>query len=413
MPIRIQEIAECRACGGRDLLPLLDLGHHPLANSLLDHPNQHEERLPLHLGLCRRCDLAQLLHEVDRDTLFSHYVWVTGTSATARAQAGQFCQAALDRIPPSRPDSYVLEIASNDGTFLRPFQLRGYDVLGIDPAKNIADQANSAGIPTQTAFFDLAIARELTSRRGKPNLVIARNVLAHVGNPRDFVSGLAHLIGDDGLAVLEFQSADRMISDLQYDAIYHEHQCYFSAITAQRLLAQFDLTIVEVDTSPISGGALIIYVRKAGHAVGPRAEATLAREEAGNRVGEQSWRSFCRRVPTHKDEFCRALQQQKADNSLIVGYGASARSSTLLNYCHIGPDLISRIADQNPLKQNRYTAGTHIPIRAPDDVLATHPKAVALLAWNFRPEIEPLLRQRYGFKGPVIVPLPEVEILGS
>ncbi len=234
----IQEINTCRSCGNSDLHSFLDLGKQPFANSLLDSADQQEGSYSLELLFCGHCSLVQLRHTADPKVLFPHYVWVTGTSSTAREQAYLFRDNALERMAPDSKKNYVLEVASNDGTYLQPFIKLGFDVLGVDPAANIVERANAEGIQTQCDFFSLNVASKIIDDRGHPDLVIARNVLAHVANLHDFVQGIAHLVGENGLAAIEFHYGSKILDGLQYDSIYHEHLCY---ITAQSLTTLLEL----------------------------------------------------------------------------------------------------------------------------------------------------------------------------
>lgn len=403
---RVYAIKACRSCGSEDLVPTFDLGQQPFANSLLDRPDQDDPAYPLAISVCRACGLAQLSHYVDPELLFSHYVWVTGTSSTARRYAELFCDDTLTRIGPDRP-GYVLEVASNDGTFLKPFQARGIEVLGVDPARNIVDAANRDGVPSRCGFFGLDEARAIAAERGHPGLVIARNVFPHVPDPHDFAAGIAHLVGDDGTAVIEFHDARLILEELHYDSIYHEHVSYFTATTFAALFARVGMSIVDFNKSPISGGSLVAFLRKTGRATPKSGVADrMAFETREGLNGLAAWEDFAERSRHHAAQLRGLVEEAAAGGRRVVGYGASARSSTLLNYCGLDHRYLAAIADQAELKQGKYTAGTHIPVLPPDEVFADRPDTVVLLAWNFRDEIEELLRTKYGFAGTIVAPLP-------
>jgi hypothetical protein len=393
------------------MVTFFELGAHALANSLLNAPNQAERTYPLELSFCRNCGLVQLNHTLAPEALFSHYVWVTGTSSMARNQSGRFCEEALARLPGQGNAGFVVEIASNDGTFLRPFMERGLRVLGVEPAGNIVEQARAAGISTRHAFFGEAEARAIVAESGPPVLVIARNVLAHVANLHDFVRGLVLLAGDDGLVVIEVHYGAKILADLQYDSIYHEHLCYFTAQSLAALLRRFGLTIVDVGESPISGGALVVYARRAGHPVSEAVARMLEAEQRGGVNELKNWECFAARAREHALRLHALLDEERVASHIVVGYGASARSSTLLSFSDIGTEQLAMIADQNPMKRGLFTAGSHIPIDLPEAVMQLNPQTVVVLAWNFLDEIREVLRERFAFKGRLLVPLPNAPVV--
>jgi len=399
-------IEACRVCGNRDIVGVLDLGEQPYANSLLKRPDEKEEFYPLSISWCPECSLVQLDQTAEPEDLFSSYVWVTSTSSTALEHAGNLYRDILSRVS-NLKESYVLETASNDGAFLRPFAENGYKVLGIDPAKNIADIAVAAGIPTICKFFGVKTAEEIVEEYGKAGVVIARNVLPHVANLHDFVQGLELCLADDGLLVAEFHYARVIFEELHYDSIYHEHLCYYTLKSIENLFNQYGLCVADIRKSPISGGSLILYIKKSS-----REESSVVQSyrdsETGTGINELTgWQDFAEKVQAHRRQLLEILTDTTKKTGPIVGYGASARSSTMLNYCGIDTRFLSVIADQNPLKQGLYTAGTHIPIASPEEVMKKKPEYVLILAWNFTDEIRGILRERFGYSGKCILPLPD------
>ncbi len=409
----IREMNSCRSCGGKGLATFLDFGNQPLANSLLESPEQAEGFFPLEMVFCHQCFMVQLRHTADPGELFSHYVWVTGTSSTAKNQAYRFRDAALERLEGSTLKTYVLEIASNDGTYLRPFKEKGFNVFGVDPAANIVKIANVDGISTQCGFFSETLAQQIVEKKGRPDLVIARNVLAHVAHPHDFVKGIAHLVGETSMAAIEFHYGAKILDGLQYDSIYHEHLCYITTQTIINLLALNGLTVVDIDEGPISGGALIVYVRKEGTKPNAEVARYLEREKVGRVNDFETWCRFGKDVMRHRDALLGLLDEELKAGRRVVGYGASARSSTMLNFCGIASDRLPVIADQNPLKHNKFTAGTHIPIMPPKEVINGKPDTILILSWNFLNEIKRDLVEKFGFTGRIIVPLPSAPVIES
>ena len=401
----MRKITECRVCKSKDSIEFLDLGEQPFANSLPKSLDEKENFYPLSLSWCPACNLVQLTQTAEPTDLFSNYVWVTGTSQAAKEHSMILYNEILSRTK-NLGDGYILEIGSNDGTFLQPFVLNGYRVLGIDPAKNIVDIAIASGVPTKCRFFGVKAAEEILNERGPARVVIARNVLPHVANLHDFVKGLRMCLDERGILVLEVHYAKIIIEQLHYDSIYHEHLCYFTLKSLEKLLNNFNFYISDIKASPISGGSLIVYVKK--HKVEESSIVQSYRDsEKETKVNElSSWENFAKSVYSHREQLLKILTNITEKSGPIVGYGASARSSTLLNFCGIDTRFISMIADQNPLKHKHYTAGTHIPVDSPVDVMKKNPKYVFILAWNFTEEIIDILRKRFGYTGKCIIPLP-------
>lgn len=401
----MDRIVSCRVCQSTAIQEFFDLGNQPLANALLKSPDDPDPKYPLSLSWCDNCNLVQLNHTASPGELFSQYVWVTGTSKTAHAHAQIFCEELMKRTG-GMAGGYVLEVASNDGTFLAPFQKKGYTVLGIDPARNIVETAVQQGIPTQCGFFGDALAQKIVSERGQAGTVFARNVLPHVENTHDFVRGLATVLADNGVLAIECHYAKIILDELHYDSIYHEHLCYFTLKSLEYLLNQYGLYVVDMTVSPISGGSIVVYVRKS-----KSAEASLVRQYRAQEEKEQVntlkvWQEFAKRSFAHRDTLLQMVDDIKREGKQVMGWGASARSSTLLNFCGIDARRISMIADKNPLKHKKYTAGTHIMIDDLEVVMGKKPDVMVILAWNFAKEIMEELRDRYHFRGVCVMPLP-------
>lgn len=397
-------LTSCRICGSHTR-PFFNLGPQPLANSLLKRPEKIENKYPLVLDWCFYCNLVQLNYTVDPQKLFSKYVWVTATSKTARDFSTLFYKELIKRTPKAY-ENYVLEIGSNDGTFLLPFIKNGYKVIGIDPAKNIARVAKKNGVPTREEFWNSKTALGLLKEQGPARIIFARNVLPHVANTKDFVRGLARALQDDGVLAIETHYAGTILKELHYDSIYHEHLCYFTLKSLEHLLHKFGLFIFDMVKSPISGGSIIVYVAKK-----PRPEKPVVKRyrmiEAREGLNTlRVWKNFAKRSFDHRKRFLAFLEGLKKQNAVLAGWGASARSSTLLNFCGIDSRLIPVIADLNKLKQGFYTAGSHIKIKAPESVMKKRPTHLVLLAWNFAKEIIESLEQKFNYRGSYVTPLP-------
>lgn len=400
----MKRISQCRVCNSPDIQPFFDLGDQPLANSLLSRIDESEKAYPLSLSWCSRCNLVQLNDTADPKELFSQYVWVTGTSSTAQEYAKHFYREVAARA--AMPDTgYVLEIASNDGTFLSAFLHHGHRVLGVDPARNIADMAQAKGIPTMCAFWGRETADEVLRTRGPAHVIFARNVLPHVANTHDFVGGLRSVLHAEGTLAVEIHYAKTILEGLHYDSIYHEHLCYFTLKSVERLLNQFGLYVFDIGTSPISGGSIVVYASARRKQETPQVDKYRNQEAVDGTNDLVLWEKFASLSCAHRDRLREMLVACAARGS-VVGYGASARSSTLLNFCGIDRRLLPVIADQNALKQGKYTPGTHILIDSPENAMRRNPVHVFILAWNLADEITGIMQDRFGFGGSFIIPLP-------
>lgn len=397
-----ETITRCRVCGGRDLVEVLDLGSQPLANSLKDSADAPEARYPLRIGHCASCSLIQLLETVRKEILFETYVWVTGTASGTREYAEEFCRRARARSRVTEED-LVLEVASNDGTFLKPFKLAGHPVLGVDPAANISEMARSNGVETVTAFFDRDIAARVLREHGPARLAIARNVIPHVSELHDVVAGIADVLAEDGTGIIEFHDAGKILSDLHYDSIYHEHLCYFSLGSMSHLLGMHGLAPFDLDRSPISGGSYVLYFSKDVRPASPALEDARAQEVARGVAGRQAWVGFAERTRQHRSDSLACIALHAGDT--VVGFGASARSSTYLNYCGITSEDVAAVIDNNRLKQGRFTAGSSIPIVSFEEGVALNPAVMFVLGWNFLGEIRAQCAAA-GYSGTYLVPFP-------
>lgn len=399
-----EEINACRICHSKDIETVMDLGNQPPANSLRSNLNEALPEIPLKLVHCKECFTVQLSATVNPEFLFSYYVWVTGTSKTAKEYSKIFSSNVLSRIATKSP--FVVEIASNDGTFLRNFSDKGCKILGVDPAKNIAELATNSGIPTLSDFFNQKTANQIVEKDGKADIIFARNVIPHVKEIHSIIWGICDLLKDDGLGVIEFHHSQIILDELHYDSIYHEHLFYYSLTSLMYLLKKYDLNVFDVTKSPISGGSLVIYFSKQVKEASKQLVEALNLEEKNKTNDLQTWINFSDASSLHAKELKKVVEKYKA-NGPVIGYGASARSSTMLNYAGLNSSYIDFIIDKNPLKQGRYTPGTNIPIISFDRGKELFDKCscILLLAWNFENEIIADLRVS-GYMGSIIVPLP-------
>lgn len=398
-------IETCRICNSNKLNEILNLGNQPPANSLYKLDDERAPEIPLRLLFCLDCNTVQLGEDVDPNYLFSKYLWVTGTSNVAEKYSYKFAKKAIKQLYKVKEEvPYVVELASNDGTFLKRFIEMGCKTLGIDPAENIAKDASANGILTIPKFFSLSLAKSLAKKNGQADIIFARNVIPHVKNIHSVIKGINFFLKNDGVGIIEFHNVELVLDQLHYDYIYHEHLFYFSLKTLNALLESHNLYIYDIDYSPISGGSWVVFFSKNQKNKSKKLLEVQQKELKNNLNNFSSWKKFSDNVKAHADKI---RQLVFINGKKIPAYGSSARSSTLLNYCGINSDHISVIIDKNPLKQGLYAAGSNIQIVSIQDGLIEILKSnqVLLLAWNFKDEIINDLRKA-GYKGEFIIPLP-------
>jgi len=399
----------CRNCGSDRLEPILSLGPMPLANALLtsDQLDQPEPHYPLELASCGVCRLIQITESVPPETMFREYAYFSSVSDAFVEHARQ----VANRLAAERGldgSSLVLEVASNDGYLLQHYARAGIPVLGIDPARNIAEAATVRGIPTMPEFFGLELARQLRSEGRLADVVHANNVLAHVPDLHGVVTGIAHILKPGGIAVIETPYVRDMVERLEFDTIYHEHLFYFSLSAMRDVFARDGLAIVDVERIPMHGGSLRVFATHDGAAETTLAVDALLAEEAELGVSTAAYyRDFAERVDTLRVELKGLLAELKADGHRIAAYGAAAKGAILLNAFGIGRETIAFVADRSPHKQERYMPGVHLPIAPPERLLQEMPEETLLLAWNFADEI---LAQQASYRqrgGRFIIPIPK------
>ncbi len=309
--------------------------------------------------------------------------------------------------------SRVVEVASNDGYLLQYFMGRVGDVLGVEPARNVAEAALARGVPTLVEFFGLEAAKNLVATGGPADLVVANNVLAQVPDINDFVAGIRALLSESGMATFEFPHLLRLMEQTQFDTIYHEHFSYFSLETTARMFAHHGLRVVDVEELPTHGGSLRVFAtRDDGDSAVDRAVSDLiAQEHSAGLFDPSMCREFAGRVERTKRDLLSFLIRAKHEGKRTVGYGAPGKGNTLLNYCGIRTDLVDFTVDRNPYKQGMFLPGTHIPIHPPEALLNAEPDYVLILPWNFRDEIVAQLSAIQEWGGVFVVPIPSVQVL--
>jgi hypothetical protein len=403
----------CRSCGWRDLRVFLSLGELPLPDALLDERDlsEPEPRFPLDIAICPTCSLVQITEEVPPEQLFvENYLYFSSFSESLLRHSRAYAERMLAERRLDA-DSLVVEIASNDGYLLRNFVEAGVPVLGIDPAPTQADAAEAVGVPTLPEFFAVDVAERIVAERGRADLIVANNVMAHTPTLNSFVAGLSLLVDDDGLVTIENTYVKDLIDHCEFDTIYHEHFSYFSCTAVDVLMRRHGLVLTAVEHFPsLQGGTLRWHVERHGQ-VDESARAFLARERAEGLTEPAYYLEFGRRVERIRRTLLELLRGLRAKGRTIAGYGAAAKGSTLLNYVGIGTELVDFVVDRNVHKHGLYMPGTHQPIRDSAALLDDQPDYVLLLAWNYRDEVMAQQAEYLRRGGRFIVPVPHPEIL--
>jgi len=405
----IHKRSTCRSCGGARLARVLDLGEVPLANAYLREEQlaQPEPRFPLEVYFCQDCALLQLLHVVSPEALFSNYLYRTGTNQTIAAHNAALAAAVAEQGGLGAQD-LVAEVASNDGSLLSCFQKRGVRVLGIEPARNIAQIAREAGIETVNEFFSPAVAERVVAQHGPAAAVLANNVLAHVDGTVEFLASCRRLLRPGGRVVMEAPYLVEMLERVEYDTVYHEHLCYFSVTALLRLFAEAGLALERMDRVEIHGGSLRMWARAADAAGHGAAALEMAGQEKARGLGAlAAYESFAGRVERQRGQLLSLLRGWRKEGKRVAGYGAPAKGNTLLCYCGIGSDLIPYTVDRSPLKVGLYTPGSRLPILPVEHLRKDPPDFILILAWNFAAEIMADLRWFRERGGRFVLPIPE------
>lgn len=407
---------KCRFCQAPLDDVFVDLGMSPLCQTHIapEQLNAMEPFYPLRAYVCAECLLVQLEEFVAPADIFTEYAYFSSYSDSWVEHARCYCELVCERFGIGR-SSLVVEIASNDGYLLQHFVAKGVPVLGVEPAKNVAQAAIAKGIRTVTPFFGRATAVQIREQYGCSDLLLGNNVLAHVPDINDFVAGMELLLKANGVITMEFPHLMQLMELNQFDTIYHEHFSYLSFTTVRKIFAAHHLTLFDVEQLPTHGGSLRIYARHemdSGKPVGPRVCQLLEVEASKGYDRLDHYLAFEPQVQATKRMLLEFLIDAKKRGEKIVGYGAPGKGNTLLNYCGIRTDFLDFTVDRNPYKQGKYTPGTHIPIFEPPRLIEARPDYVLLLPWNLKDEIvESIGAEVRGWGGKFVVPIPSVQVI--
>jgi C-methyltransferase C-terminal domain/Putative zinc binding domain/Methyltransferase domain len=404
----------CRVCESDRLLSVLDLGATPPCEKLLavDDLDLPEATYPLHLRACENCLLLQIPALITPEETFTEYAYFSSYSDSWVEHAGRFVGEAVERLQLDQ-NSFVVEVASNDGYLLKHVVDAGVRCLGIEPSVNVGAAAVARGVPTVTAFLDEATATAVRAAHGPADLVVANNVYAHIPDVIGFTRGLRTLLADDGWLSIEVHHALNLVALAQFDTIYHEHFQYYTVASAANALATAGLTVVDVETVPTHGGSIRLWARP-DDAAGPqhaRVAEVLAAEAAAGLHDITGYVGLRQRVERQRHELLRFLLDCRDAGKRVVGYGAPGKGNTLLNYCGIRSDLIEYLVDRNPYKHGKFTPGARLPIHPVERLDKDRPDVIVVLPWNLEAEITAQLAHTAEWGARLVYPLPELHVV--
>jgi hypothetical protein len=403
----------CRVCSGKNLELFLDLGDQPHCDSLLrpEDLTRQEPRYPLQACFCRDCTAVQINYTVPKETMFGEYLYVSGTTQTLRKHFQESADRLVSRLGLKAGD-LVVDVGSNDGTWLACYGKSGLRVLGVDGAQNLAAMANARGIETWARFFNSEAAREIIAAKGHAKLVTAAGVFFHLEELHSVTAGIADLLDKDGVFCVQAIYLGAMLEQNQFDQFYHEHLTYWTVKSLDRLFALHGLEIFHADRLAIHGGSLeLLVARKGARAVDASVDKLRAEEKASGCDKIETYRNFAARVWQIGEELMSILKRYRAAGKRLQAFGAPAKGATLLNSFKISPEIIECAVEVNPLKVGKYIPGCRIPIV--DEAKTEKPDAYLLLAWNFLREFLARKKDYIEAGGEFIVPIPRPLVINK
>lgn len=404
----------CRACKSSKLYVFLEMGDHPPANAFIrpEHLGQPQAAFPLDSNVCLDCGLVQVPDQLPPD-FFHDYVYMPGASDTMQAHFRQLARRIKERCL-TGPGQRVVDIGSNEGLLLQACGDLGVAALGVEPAANIAAIAREKGLEVENVYFTADTAPAILRDYGPAQVIVTSNTFNHIDDLHGFMRATDILLAPEGTMVIEVPQALTFVEQNEFDTVYHEHLSVFSVTSLAALARFFAMQVVDIDILPIHGGSMRVFLQRTAAGGQPAAIVSemLAREKAAGLFERPTYDAFAGRIGRIRGELMTLLHDLKQQGKKLAGYGAPAKGSSLLNYYGIGPELLMFLADRNPLKQERYSPGTAIPVVAPSRILETMPDYLLILAWNFKDEIMEQQAEYRARGGKFILPIPDVQIVG-
>jgi len=403
----------CRSCGKFSKYSFLDLGHSPPSNAFLKKKSEIEKVYPLKIFFCESCYLVQTYDFASRRELFNNdYVYFSGFSKTWIDHLKKFVRTLEDRLFLNE-DSFVVEIASNDGTLQEILTKRNYKSLGIEPTESTAKVAEAKGLKVIKKFFGKNLAANLKKKNFKPDLIVANNVLAHVPKINDFISGLKFLLKSKGIITIEFQHLLNIIKKNQFDTIYHEHYSYLSLISAKNIFLKHNLEIFDVEKLSTHGGSLRIFIKHSSDLskkTSKRFKQILNEEKKFGLDKIDVYRNFQKKVENVRKDFLKFLKQSKKNKKRLCAYGAAAKGNTFFNFLGIKSTQIPFIVDKNPFKIGKYLPGSKIIVKNEKFLIKSRPDYILIVPWNLKKEIIKQLSYTKKWKAKFITAIPKIKI---
>ena len=404
-------MSKCFICKSESTKIILDLGESPVANNLESDMSRSQgaKKYPLSIRKCEsKCSHIQIGNVINQEEIFNDYLYMPSLSKTLTKHLNEISNDINNRFE-FNDNSFIVDIGSNDGTFLQSASQFTKNILGIDPAKNLSKIANEKGIKTINNFFSNNLANEIKNNYGAADFIVSTNTFAHTPEINDFAQGLSTLISDKGVIIIEIHYLGSMLDDNSFDTIYHEHFSYWSLENLNYLFKKHDLKIFDASVIPVHHGQLRIYISKSNDYKKTSSFKELLESEKNNDLVGKKLNSFCNNVYKVKDELLDLFKDITNKGEEIYGYGAPAKASTLINF--IGASNLKNIYDKSELKQGKFIPGTSLKIKNPNEIKKDSPDYIFLFAWNFKEEVINELKFKFNFKGKVIIPIPELDII--
>lgn len=408
------ENKQCRFCGKELKHTMVDLGLSPISNEYVSKENVDSGQYyyPLHVMVCEDCYLSQVMEYKAPEQIFSDYKYFSSFSTSWLEHCSKYVDMIVKKLSLDK-NSMVYEIACNDGYLLQYFQPYGIPVCGVEPAQNVAEEAKKKGIPVEVEFWGENTAKQISESRGKADLIIGNNVLAHVPDINSFVHGICIALKETGTVTMEFPHLLKLIKFNQFDTIYQEHFSYFSLLTVCKIFEKHGMKIYDVEELTTHGGSLRIYathITNEAYGISTNVEKILLDEKEYGFEKMETYEHFSDSVKKIKRNSCKLLIELKEKGKKIAAFGAAAKGNTFLNYCGIGKEYIDFVADSSIPKQGLYLPGTRIPIVSPDKIREEKPDYIVLLAWNLKDEFSELLSYTREWGCKLITFIPETEV---
>lgn len=404
----------CRVCESKKLKSVINLGSTPLANAFLSKENldSDEKYYPLEVNFCQNCSFLQLAHVVSSELLFSDYVYVSSTSQVFVKHFEDFAVNAAKKFD-FKKDDLIVDIGSNDGILLKPFKKAGFKVLGIEPAKKIAEHAKKQGIETLPEFINVNLGKKISKKYGKAKMVTATNVFAHIDDLDEVMKSIKEFIDKDGVFMIEVAYLNDFIEKNYFDLVYHEHMSYWRVETFVRFFERQGMKAIDAQYVPVHGGSIRIFAadKKSKRAVNKSVNEFVKKERKLNLNKEKTFTDYSRNIEKNKILLLNLLHKTKSEGKKIVGYGAPAKGNTLLNYFGIGAEYLDCIVDDSSWKQGLFSPGKRIPVKSSAELRRNKADYLLILAWNFAPSIMEKNKEFKKKGGKFIIPAPKPKII--